>query len=144
MNRRSLIGSLVSLAAFPLSLWGDKRKQPAFDASTKPIFGPEYPILIRFELEEQMTWSPWARAKVIGTLGWDSPAKARAYHDLKRITVWNPRIGLAAWVGYGTFRGKVGDKGYAVLSPGFRQPTANNREPLPVVVSMDGSELELV
>lgn len=41
MNRRNLIGALASFAAFPLSLWKDKKPAaPAFDASTKPVWAP--------------------------------------------------------------------------------------------------------
>ena len=138
IERRSFVAAALAALASPLSLLRRSEPTPKFDASTKPIAEPSGPVLIAFRLTEDLTGSPWAKATVLSSVGYAQ----LPYDHGQEIHVWNPRVSMAAWAGYGVFTGAAGQRGVAVLSDAIRQPTHNDRERLPMIVAMDGGELE--
>jgi hypothetical protein len=141
IERRGFIGAALAALTAPLSLL---RRNPtetrfencSFDASTKPVSSCSRIGFwtINFMLTEDLD-GPWAKAMVTRCDGYP-------FSRGEVIHVWNPAISMAAWAGKGTFAGKKGQAGVAVLSNSIRQPTYNYRAMLPMIVAMADAELE--
>jgi hypothetical protein len=145
IERRGFIGAALAALTAPLSLFrrehvcfgdGTGVALPPFDASTKPLsHGGRIGFwTINFMLTEDLD-GPWAKAMVTRCDGYP-------FSRGEVIHAWNPAISMAAWAGKGTFAGKKGQAGVAVLSNSIRQPTYNQRAMLPMIVAMADAELE--